>query len=240
MDDKLKPYLLAAILSHIADRQTAVRQDYLNREDTLDQITSLLDRRLPSRKLEWAFDELAGIGVITKINDEFAGDFFKININRAVDEITRESQIEGSLIQKYRLVGPAFLNGVIDHFKELDSDESDHMPLESGGAAPASDRLVRLDHNQISNLDSQILELVNELEAKDIGDPDHPGLRERILGQIRAGRELVLSGQFKAYLLYEVLVKALGELIEKYGNPTIKVLANALLDAIVSQIFQGQ
>lgn len=102
---------------------------------------------------------------------------------------------------------------------------------------PASDRIVTLSDNQVSEYRDSIEVIADALE-KDNGSPDHPGLRERLLGQIKAGRELILAGQFKAYLLYEVLVKALNELIEKYGNETIKSLANALLGAIVAQLLE--
>ena len=104
---------------------------------------------------------------------------------------------------------------------------------------PASDRIVRLNHNQVESAVQPVTELIDALE-EDNGDPDQPGLRERLLGQIKAGRELIRAGEFRVYLLYEVLVRALGELIKRYKNPTITALANALLGAVVSQIIQSK
>lgn len=106
-------------------------------------------------------------------------------------------------------------------------------------AVPASDRIVRLNHNQVEVAVQPVDELLNALE-QDNGNPDQPGLRERLIGQIKAGRELIRAGEFRAYLLYEVLVRALGELIKHYKNPTITALANALLGAVVGQLIQGQ
>ena len=106
------------------------------------------------------------------------------------------------------------------------------------GPIPASDRIVTINHNQISETDRSVSELVDELES-DNGDPEQPGLRERLLGQIKAGRELIRAGEFRAYLLYETLARALSELISRYKNPTIVALANALLGAIVSQLLQA-
>lgn len=103
---------------------------------------------------------------------------------------------------------------------------------------PAADRIVSLSHNQLSESDKLVSELTIELE-KDNGDPDQPGLRERLIGEIKAGRELIRAGEFRAYLLYETLFRALSELIKRYKNPTIVALAEALLGAIVSQIFQS-
>lgn len=103
---------------------------------------------------------------------------------------------------------------------------------------PASDRIVSLSHNQVEVAVRPVNELIDALE-QDNGDPEQPGLRERLLGQIKAGRELIRAGEFRVYLLYEVLVRALSELIDRYKNPTIKALANALLGAVVSQMMQS-
>ncbi len=102
---------------------------------------------------------------------------------------------------------------------------------------PASDRIVQLNHNQVTELETPIAKVIDALQ-QDNGDAEQPGLRERLLGQVKAGRELITSGEFRAYLLYETLIRALGELISKYKNPTILALANALVSALLSQIFQ--
>ncbi|PZQ94414.1 MAG: hypothetical protein DI533_22335 [Cereibacter sphaeroides] len=108
-----------------------------------------------------------------------------------------------------------------------------------GNGAPASDRIVAFNHNQVEEAVGAITPVIEALEA-DNGSPDQPGLRERILGQLRAGVELIRVGEFKAYLVYLTVVRGLGELIQKYGNPAIAKLADALLGAIVSQIFQAK
>ncbi len=104
---------------------------------------------------------------------------------------------------------------------------------------PASDRIVSLNHNQLAAVVQPINDLVGALDA-DNGDPDQPGLREQILGELKAGRELIRAGIFRSFLLYETLVRALGELIKRYSNPTIVALANALLGALVSEILQAK
>ncbi|WP_440977984.1 hypothetical protein ACQHGV_09350 [Sphingomonas pseudosanguinis] len=108
----------------------------------------------------------------------------------------------------------------------------------AGIPVPASDRLVNIGHNQILRIDRPIEEFVSALHD-DNGDPDQPGLRERLLGEVKAGRELIRAGTFRSYLLYETLVRALGEFIKRYKSPTLVALANALLGAIVSELFQA-
>jgi hypothetical protein len=111
-------------------------------------------------------------------------------------------------------------------------DENANIPI------PAADRIVRLDHNQISEADASVSAVISALEV-DNGNPEIAGLRERLLGQMRAARELIRVGEYKAYLMYELLVRTLGEIIKRYGNPTIIALANALLGALVSKLIDG-
>jgi hypothetical protein len=141
------------------------------------------------------------------------------------------------ILQAYARQGSQYAKDARENLKRLDADgwkslREDHL---AGFIVPASDRIVKLDHNQISAAESPISELLGALE-RDNGDPDQPGFRERLLGQIRAGRELIRSGEFRAYLLYETLVRALGELVTRYKDPTISALANALLGALVGKM----
>ncbi len=48
-----------------------------------------------------------------------------------------------------------------------------------------------------------------------------------------------MSGEYRAYLLYEVLVRALNELMTRYKNQTIAELAKALLGIVLSKMLQN-
>ena len=128
----------------------------------------------------------------------------------------------------------------VDILPQLDDPQANlgFRDLVEADLIPASDRIVRLNDNQIAEVQPQVSELIRQLE-KDNGDPNQPGLRERLIGQIKAGRELIQAGEFRAYLLFELLVRALNELVEKYGNPTIAALAQALLGAVVSKLLES-
>jgi hypothetical protein len=179
--------------------------------------------------------------------DEYAGLYFRLipeNKANVVKNLLSKNPISG----KVATLGGKILERALTRI----SEEDDYPRLghriakdDSGGESsmapldiPASDRIVSLNHNQVSEADSQIGELLERLEI-DNGDPNNSGLRERVIGQIKAGRELVRSGEYRAYLLYEVLVKALQELTKKYGNETIVALANALLGAVVSKLLES-
>jgi hypothetical protein len=188
-------------------------------------------------------------GGIAQHGDEYAGYWYKLR-NPAKQKYIEGRRAENPANKVIATLGEEALRRALAKIVEEDglrasdderpTDEISPADLLAGGLSgvPASDRIVTLGHNQISETDASISEIVDALE-EDNGNPHNPGLRERILGQIKAGRELIRAGEFRAYLLYEVLVRALGELVEKYGNPTIAALANALLGAIVSQFFQA-
>ncbi|HOA49619.1 MAG TPA: hypothetical protein PKJ55_09270 [Novosphingobium sp.] len=196
------------------------------------------------------FDDLASEEAITFEGDDYSDLLFQINFakkNQILSKIL-QANLASQRIEKLGSSGPAaldralkkiaFEDGNIDQDLNEIEDVRDNEESFFDKAIPASNRVVKLDHNQVAQFDVQVSELIDHLEVEN-GDPDNPGLRERLLGQIKAGRELIRAGEFKAYLLYEVLVRALGELIEKYGNPTIKALADALLGAVVSRILEG-
>ncbi len=189
------------------------------------------------------FEAFVASGAVVYDGDDFAGNWFKLEVNTknaVIDQIiannsgsARAQRLGPQALERALRAIVADIDGPTPNAGVDPSIEIDAVSI------PASDRIVRLDHNQSSEFDVDISNLVDQLEGQDNGDPDHPGLRERLLGQLKAGRELIRAGEFRAYLLYEVLVRALGELIDKYGNPTIKAMANALLGAVISKILEG-
>ena len=190
---------------------------------------------------------LMDLGIIEKIDDVYAGNYFKspspANIPAIVNDLNMDAEnIKFAFTQGDPLFSRAFKNEMfwqdIDQTDEQQRSSDDIEDSEANIIVPASDRIVRLNDNQIRETNQQAGLLIKELEI-DNGNPDYAGLRERLLGQLKAGRELIQAGEFRAYLLYEVLVKALNELIRKYGNPAIAALANALLGALVSNVFQA-
>jgi len=126
-------------------------------------------------------------------------------------------------------IGGSFYPDVFAGFRGLNPHH--HIGL-SDGILPASDRVVTLKHNQISELEEPIESLIIQLDA-DNGIPDEPGRKELLIGQIKAGRELLRAGTFKAYLLYATIIRALAELIEKYKDTAIAMVAASLVDLLV-------
>jgi hypothetical protein len=125
-----------------------------------------------------------------------------------------------------------------DFWNDLDAEIAsepetpDAAELAISQEVPASDRLVSLSHNQFKEIDEPTGELLDELE-RDNGIPDHPGLKERLAGQIRAGRELLRAGEFQLDIFRSTMLSGLAELKDRYGDHAIGAAASALLTLIL-------
>jgi hypothetical protein len=175
-------------------------------------------------------------------NDQIRIDTFSINL-RFIHMVDQKFDARKSfpLLYEYTQFGSTWLDRIwSDYFPEINNSVliRQQVAVENlAEFAPASDRVVSLDHNQARDAEEKIIELVEALE-NDNGDPENPGLRQRLIGQFRAARELVRSGEYYAYLLYETLITGLGEIIQRYGKPAIVALANAFLGAAVGLLMQ--
>lgn len=203
--------------------------------------------KLDSKEFDKAMQEVA-LGVR---KFETSGPFLNAAAAATTASVSSLFPKSPTIIESYADLGSGYLAEVLEsyeqHILQLAEDEEEEEQSDSPsdlGASdplkdieiPASDRLVRPSHNEVAEIEHPAAELLEALE-RDNGDPDNLGFRERILGQIKAGRELIRAGEFRAYLLYQTLLAALGELISRYKNPAIVALANALLGVVVNNFF---
>jgi hypothetical protein len=94
---------------------------------------------------------------------------------------------------------------------------------------PASDRIVTLGHNQITSLVKSTNEVINAVENSTNSIDGDVGLRARLIGQLKAARELILSGIFRVEALKLTLIEALHVLIARYEKELVGALAATLL-----------
>ncbi|MEL7728532.1 hypothetical protein AAG612_03240 [Citromicrobium bathyomarinum] len=192
------------------------------------------------------FDVLEKGGGIIFDGDEYSDRLFKLIVSKkdaAVDAFLSKHEVANRL-NRIGSPGPEALaralkkiaaeDGQIYPSNDLQNEkaEEDFRALEElNTQAPASDRIVRLDHNQISELDDEIKTLVDEVESlNSIDGPD--GFRNLIVGQLKAGRALIDEGVFRLYSIQVTLVNALTFLAKRYENELIGSLATSLLTAL--------
>jgi len=144
------------------------------------------------------------------------------------------------LFDDYNELGEQWLRRALGGLRQrVDSGE----PLSASPAsaeveidnAPASNRVVAFTDNQVGEFDLKATEVIEAVAAQNQIDGE-PGLRELILGQLRAGRELIRAGSFKVVLLELTLIDTLRFLAKRYEKELIGGLAAALLTALAKQI----
>ncbi|AEG48237.1 hypothetical protein Sphch_0542 [Sphingobium chlorophenolicum L-1] len=174
------------------------------------------------------------------VQDPFAGDF--VDVNSMVAEMQFKVHAVGDRLSVFGLVdraGQKFVTAYLanpEFWRAYQSGGTeDGLYLDSSSSAPASDRIVNFNDNQISDLDSQTTQIIEAVSAQNQID-DEPGLREVILGQLKAGRELIRAGSFRIFVLEATLIQSLTFLVKRYEKEAIGALAAALLGALLKHI----
>ena len=148
--------------------------------------------------------------------------------------------LKHELFEDYRELGGAWLEraleGIRRQVSELGSlDELSSKPRLTDFEAPASDRVVTFSDNEVANLDSQTSQIIDAVSAQNQID-GNPGLRELLLGQLKAGRELIRAGSCRIHLIELTLIETLKFLAKRYEREAIGGLAAALITAIAKHI----
>jgi hypothetical protein len=103
---------------------------------------------------------------------------------------------------------------------------------EQGGArnAPASDRIVTLDHNSAAYRDvtDKLAELQRVAETSNELAANHPAERERVVAELDAGRRLLRAVTVRAETVWSVLRPALAWLGEKSTDSIVGILVGAV------------
>lgn len=193
-------------------------------------------------------EELTASGVIEADGDQYSGKFLNFKSDafkawaktyKASDEFAMRIRRLGddAVAQALVAISSERMWGVRSPWleTEIEMDEPGYFELIR---APASDRVVYLNDNQIHEIDSAANEVFEVLEKENSIDGD-VGERSRILAQIEGARAFIRAGSVRAYLMYQALVAALAMLIEKYRGKALGQVASKLLDLLIEHIFSG-
>jgi len=190
-----------------------------------------------------AFNEVLANGGIVSEGDEFTGVWYKINPQEKAN-IVKRSLSQNPAAQRLNNLGEAAptayrnaLGRIVAEGLAADADADDVTSAfeETSSEVPASDRIVRLSDNQASEIAEPIDEIIAMVESQNsVGGGD--GIRELILGRLKAGRELIRAAIFSAESLQLTLIVGLRMLVEQYKDHAIGAAAGKLLDLLVEAI----
>jgi hypothetical protein len=199
---------------------------------TIYEATDVTDTQALAHEV---FGLFASQNLLVERADPFAGKYYQVATNR-LNKFRQQWVETDPVLRSAGEIGQKFFPDVFGGYRGVNPlNEVDQAILN----VPASDRIVALSHNQVDELEQPVEELIVQLE-RDNGIPDEPGVKERLLGQVKAGRELLRAGNFRVYLLHITLIKALGELIERYKGTAIAMVAASLVDLLVKTVLQVQ
>lgn len=177
-------------------------------------------------------------GVVNFEVDEFAGEYCEILLDE-LNKFRDVQLLDNPIIARAGRVGgtylPSVLEGIMARGLEDDPEGSDAIHL---AIAPGADRIVRFDDNQIHSLEEQTENLIKAVEELNQIE-GRADLREIVVGQLRAGRELIRAGCFKLYLLEITLIQTLQFLAKRYEQTVIGALAGALITELLKHIGIG-
>lgn len=234
---KASDYLIAAAVSQM-------RQADNSGLETLDDIKQLVELTYPAAltpaRLNFLARMMESHGFIAVTSDKYAGNYItpatgwsiSYRLNKLKETGTDNGLLYvidgGQRLLSLALGNPEFWNDLDQEIENAPTENSAQVEI----LVPAADRLVSLSHNQFKEIDEPTGALLEELE-RDNGIPDHPGLKERLTGQIKAGRELLRAGEFQLDIFRATMLAGLSELKERYADHAIGAAASALLTVIL-------
>lgn len=164
-------------------------------------------------------------------------------VSKPSDYPAATALMKHELLEDYRELGSDWLTRALKGLGRtlgpeglIEDDDAQLEGLELPSTAPASDRIVTLDHNQQGELEAASTDVIEAVEKENAIDGDS-SLRQLVLGQLRAGRELIRAQTLSAYLLYETLFAALSRLINRYKGHAIGITAAKLLELLIEHVF---
>lgn len=185
-----------------------------------------------------------GSGLLRR-GDEYVGQWYKLDVKKK-DEVISSLQTANPAKSLLDAIGEEALARALrrvadeDGLPEFSDDDSilsiddrTYEPLEI--EIPASDRVVRLNDNQVSELDKPLEQIINLVE-KENSIAGEEGLRELTLGRLKAGRELLRAAIFSVQSFQLTLIVGLQMLVEKYKKHAIGAAAGNLLTLLIEAI----
>ena len=195
------------------------------------------------------YEKMFTLNVIETEGDEYTGTFARFEVNNKDSYVLvarRENDVESRIGKLGKPALAVALAALAEKagWKQAEYEmalESDDLSAEDDGGTieiPASDRFVTLGHNQQAEIEQSSNDVIAALEQENSVDGD-PSARAWMLGQLKAGRELVRAQVVNVWLLEQTVLRVLGTLIEKFKDHAIGAAAKGLVDLLMKYIFGG-
>lgn len=242
---------IAALVLHVA-RSNREGMSYFQRE-----LPSFLSRRfeieVPDALAEAVSSRLVESGAATRIPSPLTGDLYQVSADRALDYYAdavgptqgttrtydanwQRARTEFSIFMAYFHGKQPWVDRVVEALKarNLVADEAEQDFVAENEFAPASDRIVRIDHNSAiaQELDVGLAELADLVRKDNSEKISNPADKPRFIEQIRSGSSLLKLDRVSIKAVSGLLLPILTYLSLKFGDEIIGQLASNLLNAL--------
>lgn len=226
-----KEYIVAALASLSFNGQRTINGPY-----TADQIRNLFNElyevEVPIQVIEVSLDYAVSLDIAVRFDDPFTPTHFML-VDQTLRSAVANSNNSDSAFTKAKILGPSWtalaLKGIVA------SGSLEEMPGYETGV-PASDRIVTIGDNQRHELASKIDEISSNLAKSNAVKNELGEEADRIVAELKAGRELLAVGSARISALVAVLLKPLRYLAEKFSDGAIGALAGALVVELLKLI----
>lgn len=252
MRDQYIEYALAKYI-HSGEFDELFSTGWMTESDFREKIARISQNAFKYHGVDFGgrYQDLANdiIGKVVEANgfyfdgDDYAGRWVHFDQSKK-DEITLDILNNNEVATRIERLGSQALLRALSRIAEEDSglpvspsvDDALRTSVDENiEEIPASDRVVRIDHNQILEVENDLQGIIDDLQFEN-GIDGEEGLRELVLGKLRAGKELLRAGVFTAQSIYYTLLVGLRMLVEKYQDHAIGAAAGSLLDLVVEMI----
>jgi hypothetical protein len=156
-----------------------------------------------------------------------------------IREAVNRLQLEGYLTTQNSLTQTSvMLTGAgWDHYHDL--LEKNGVPEDSSGVTevvPASDRVVRLDHNSADfrDADERLSEVIQAIRANNELAANDPEEHEQRIAELEGGQRLLKAVRVRVNAAMEMLIKPLQWLLVKVGENLISALITIAITALAA------
>lgn len=233
MDFDTVDYVAAAILQNIKTVEGSKFLESRNAASFSVLFRQHFSASIKEEIIDAALRRLASVKVCAVISDNFTKDYFILSEKDADSyfDVLINKGIEP--YYKAGRLGKVWMSEALKNISQLGDDADIYQTV----FVPASDRIVALgDNSVVKQIEQDVGLLIESVRQSNEAAVALDRQQERIVKELAAGREIVSSGNFRIFAIFEILVKPLRYIVEKLSGSALAETAKKLIDLIFQAI----
>lgn len=238
-------YILAAVthgICNVANSDFLQARNHASMALAFDQIYKV---QIPPEELRALFEELTRLDIVSVIEDPFTSTYYLYHETNSDRYYKSRSEDAEHVIGKVELLGQSWLSEALNNIFAVASESDTTDRSDEVARVPASDRVVRLDHNEPKYLEAakSLDDVIKEFREDHSFGNSPPPERDRVLGELEAGRDYIKkqakqSGEVRFGTIKELLIEPLNWIMKTFGKEALAALAKEAIKLFI-KLFGG-